>query len=231
MLISDRFASPPVMIYVGPNEESFSVPADLLKSSSQYFLAMLTKGWIEAQEGMVFLTDIDPADFNQYVEYLYSGKIAATPAERTEVCYMAEYERLIHCYALGDRFEDAGFRDAIIDRIIENSKVYVPDKDDPEDEAKTYPFGPVVELAYSFGSSKSPLRRLIVDQHVTHGVAGWIDEHKLELYNKEFLYDLSIALFKNRPAPSKLKGPAAAASTCDYHEHQRSGKRCYKTAS
>lgn len=132
-----------------------------------------------------------------------------------------EFERLISCYVLGDRLDDGNFRDAVVDKIIENTSKNVSG-------AVYFPSTELTTLVYALTPPKSPLRRLVVDQHVFHGDSIWIEEAKCEVYDKDFLYDLAIALLEQRGAPPKKKAPDIASSLCHYHHHDGS-RTCYKS--
>lgn len=181
---------------------------------------IFTNECVESRTGTVTLKEDDPAIFEIYLQWLYTGKILVSTQNRGGPEYLA-WDMLAKAYFLGDRFRDGNFVDAIMDTIIAESNTVV-------NQCKYYPIGHVTAMVYENTVENSPLRRLIIDQHVHHGAADWISESANYDMNKEFLVDLVKALFDNRPKPL-FEAPDQGINTCSYHAHETTGKPCCKS--
>lgn len=219
-LILIRLGGRPFCVVIGKAKREFWIHPELLSDSSTYFAAMLKGNWVEAREGKAVLEDVDPDIFDTYQQFLYFRKVESDFAKMASESCNREYNRLIRCYALGDRLGDGNFRDAAVDRIIANSNTAI-------EGFNSFPFAGLTTIVYQMTPVGSPLRRLVIDQHVHHGLAGWVSEVRTEVFDKEFLYDLSIALLEQRAQPAKAKAPDRGATTCSYHGHATS-HGCYK---
>lgn len=69
--------------------ESLGAHRFLLSASSPVFAAMFKSGMGEAQTGIVRISDVDPVTFKHFLEFLYTGRVAAT-AKREELFVVAD---------------------------------------------------------------------------------------------------------------------------------------------
>lgn len=206
-----KLAGRPVRITVGREKNDIYVHEDLLKSSSEYFAAMFEGGWEEAKRGVVVLDDVDPSNFRVYQNFLYFGKVESDLALLQDNEMDKEHERLIECYVLGDRFRDGAFKDCVIDVMHDNATTSVRGY-------YYYPSGQLTTKIYSSTPPLSPLRRLILDQHVTHGKTTWMSEPGIGAFDKDFLFDLTIALLDEDDTTRKTN-KAREIKVCKYHEN------------
>lgn len=226
-----------MFVYVGSSDtEPYVVHKTFLGSGSSVLRAMMELEFKEKNEGIIRLRVADHDTFDEYVSFLYTGKLTTTNLEAREEIYNAELHRLIDLYVLGDFLQDPSFSDAVIDRIIANTKISIPDKKGTTSDWQLYPFGKVTSAIYNRVPAGSPLRQLLVDQHLAKGTERWLFDKEVEppindsLFEKDFLYDLCLALFSKLSDAAKPKSPETFESTCKYHNHDRFGRTCYKTA-
>lgn len=208
------------MVRVGTAGAAIYVHENLVRESSIFFKGMLAHNWKESTDRIVLLPYDDPIIFNIYVQWKYKGKILSATADQDDE-NQEEWLRLVQAYVLGDKLQDAAFKDAVLDSIIAKSNVAV-------NGFHYFPIQNITTFIYANTVPKSPLRRLIVDQHVYHGQATWMENASVDDLDKEFLFDLSIAFLENRPQPLGL-APDKFGVTCMYHEHDGDGSKCYKT--
>jgi len=72
--------------------ESLGAHRFLLSASSPVFAAMFKSGmeeWEEAQTGVVRISDVDPVTFKNFLEFIYTGREAAT-AKKEELLVVAD---------------------------------------------------------------------------------------------------------------------------------------------
>ena len=116
------------------------------------------------------LADEDPAIFQLYRSFLYTGTIFSVTDDdqdipddgRRAVHADAEWTRLAHCYLLAKTIRDESFANAAIDGIIE--KMTASDR---------YPTGIASEV-YQYTAGGDRLRELLVDVHVWKGRGTWM---------------------------------------------------------
>ncbi|KAF1955500.1 hypothetical protein CC80DRAFT_415162 [Byssothecium circinans] len=96
------------IVEVGPERKKFHIHKALLTHHSEYFRKALSGPWIEAQESVVKLSDVDPEAFGTFASWLYTGKYSFGDVEWED-----DMERLgasvgiylpcVKAYELGDR--------------------------------------------------------------------------------------------------------------------------------
>jgi hypothetical protein len=121
-----------------------------------------------------------------------------------------EIDLLIEAFVLGEKLQDQGFKDAIIDSLI-----YAVDTPDARD-TRWYPRSTAVDKTYMGTPESSPLRKLLVDMHFFHGRADWLDGAT----NIDFLRDLAKAFLQDRGdfvTRADMTRPQQAG--CSYHSH------------
>lgn len=212
----------PICLLLGTEKREYYIHTDLLIGSSAFFSKMLTGDWREAQTGIVRLNDVAVHVFEAYQQFLYFREVASNFALAKESQTDAEYERLVDCYALGDRFQDVAFKNAVMDAIVINSCT-------PVHGYYVYPSGHVTSKIYKSTSSGSVLGKLVVDQHVAHGEVSWMLEPGFSTFDPQFLFDLSVAFMTGQATGSKMK-KGDDEETCRYHEHSTNEKGCTKHA-
>lgn len=197
---------------------SFTVHKPLLIVQSDFFEAALQSVWQEGQNGIVDLPASEPAAFNAFVQFVYTGAIFSQVTTDQQHSFVAnigcdpEWEHLARCYVLGETLLAANFKDAVITAIIEKSTA-----------TATFPSG-LAKYVYANTYDGSKLRRLIVDFHVDCSAAcllkdGNTCEDKVH-GGKDFLADVLARVLE---APEKLHDKEKilpwVENPCQYHEH------------
>ena len=120
-----------------------------------------------------------------YMTFVYDNKLpfdGLLPETREQ--FGARWPILIDLYACGERFLNRPIKDAIIKELLRLVCV--------KTAIGTWsPTGENVNRIYRGTPEGSPLRRLIVDIHVTKGKKDWLSPNA----NAEFLMDMSKALY------------------------------------
>jgi hypothetical protein len=103
----------------------------------------MTRDWKEALERRVLLPEVDPDDFEGYLQWLYTSDFAFAGAYRSVV--------LVELYILGDFLDDLAFRNAVLDYQMTE---WVANHNVPSVEA--------TRLAWDNTPPDSPLRHLVI---------------------------------------------------------------------
>lgn len=224
-----RVKSGPVTVLVGEAKEEFFVHEHLIRASSTFFDNALSKDWKEKHERTVRLPNIKVETFQIYVKWLYSGcfhavkKDDATTDAQTGIILDRENNRWNFAYELGDFLQDNGFKDAMIDILIEK----MIDKPD------IFYLG-LTETVYKYSGSDSPHRRFAVDTVVHLWGEDILGAKYLcrETNPKEYMNDLIAAMAKHLRDGTKQQPVDKFfrdKGHCEYHEHTQVNKPCYKT--
>ena len=211
-----------IRIIVGPDKKDIYVHESLLQASSEYFGGMLRGQWEEAKRGVVILDDIDAEIFLVYQSFLYFAKVETKFGAIQEDQIVTEHERLVDCYVLGDRFRDNGFKNAVIDAINASTRIKI-------DGLFRLPSGHTTTKIYMSTAEGSPLRRLIVDQHVTRGNSSWMHDAGVAQFHPQFLYDLSVAFMDDQASYQKANKITPDSVPCKYHEHGANSVCCVQS--
>jgi hypothetical protein len=140
------------------------------------------------------LPEDDPAIFALYLNLLYCGLIPTkdTTAKTTN----DEYDRLIRLYVLCEKFQDREAKNAVMTAIfmksnetLSNGLRYFPDVSD-------------ITYLYNGTHAGCLARNWLVDIYAQNGSEEWMIKGVAAEISNEFLFDLTIALFKRPP----LKG-------------------------
>ena len=131
---------------------------------------------------------------------------------KTPEAFEEEWVDLVGAFIIGDKLQDDAFCDAIIDSMIAKSNAPF------EGFHHFLFFKHATRFVYKYTPETSPLRKLMIDQHVYHGADNWYANAALEDVDKSFLRDLSVALMGTRPKPSE-EAPYRSGSNCRYHKH------------
>lgn len=129
--------------------KTFTVHTSFAIKSSSFFRAALKNDWKEAREKRIDLPGTKVVDFQIYLQWLYTGRIAELNYAESP----ANSATLIRLCILGDYLGDSRFSNAVIDTLIENSSYVVSGM---VFESST------VDLAWEKTSPGSPLRGLRV---------------------------------------------------------------------
>ncbi|KAF2102654.1 hypothetical protein NA57DRAFT_27179, partial [Rhizodiscina lignyota] len=147
-----------VTVLVGRSQEKFLVHEGLIRARSAFFEKALSRDWKEAQKKLVELPETDVPQFTLYERWLYTSTIYSRSEDGLGV---SEGRLLIESYFLGDMLQDADFKDAVIDAII---NVLIKDKIYATFWGKDI---------YENTPPESPLRKLTVDCHLDQRDTDW----------------------------------------------------------
>lgn len=139
---------------------------------------------------------MDTSLFKDYIHYLYSSKIPilrSAEAKQKRMVDVGEYQHLTALYCFGEQYQDAHFKNTVIDAIIASTK------EEDADGERWFPTNESVDIVYQGTPAGSPARKLMVDLHIEDGRASWLD---LGANNHEFVTDLAKGFYerKNRIA-------------------------------
>lgn len=151
--ISYRLAGDVVKILVGPLSTPFYVHKSLLCESSQYWDSeLIAQGGEGPKDLTLSLPDNEPRVFAIYTHWLYFETLAVSSTGPIE-----EQNDLAMAYAFGDQISDHGFRNIIIDAIIEDIVLPV------EGKRFYYPGNFMISHLYEHTEPEDSVRRLLVD--------------------------------------------------------------------
>jgi hypothetical protein len=212
-----RIDSEPLSLLVGPAAERLFAHKGLLTTSSEFFIKALSKDWKEGVERTVKLPEACPTACRIYIKWLYNGHISCSPADKGT--FDKETNSLLDCYSLGDYLQDADFLDAVIDGISEHAA-----------EGGRVPVT-LARTVYPV-TAKDSLHRKLCRDIITYVLNR---EEFAVLHNidnrPEFLVDMLVdiapQLAKGIPTRN-IAGFREDKGGCEYHEHVRLNKPCYK---
>ncbi|KAK1080378.1 hypothetical protein LTR33_005593 [Friedmanniomyces endolithicus] len=210
-----------VEVVVGADESIFYVHERLLRSTSEFFKAALSKEWKGGQARKVELPDDSVCSFEGYTRWLYTGKLAVIESGKdTEVGLLASL------YGFGEKIIDEQFQNCVIDALVAATRTDVPDNAGGSNH--WYPTKGTVDSIYRITPKGSPARRLMVDMHTINAQEAWIDVDCPEQNNHEFLIDLAISLLNNRSVCKDFEDKhdeLENGTPCSYHKHSK-GETC-----
>lgn len=157
-----------VTLLVGPEEEKFVVHESCIARYSDFFKTALKKEWIEGQTRVVKLPEEPCVEFFiSYINFAYRGKL---PTDGLEI--MADdgfidepYLELAKFYAMGERMLDDYLLLAVPEEILRLAKIESPHG------YRCFPDAACIAFIYDETSSRSTLRRLMVDFYASEGEA------------------------------------------------------------
>ncbi|KAF2864970.1 hypothetical protein BDV95DRAFT_613121 [Massariosphaeria phaeospora] len=216
----------------GSDTTLFMVPDALIREHSKVIDSALSKV-SPGTERRVRLPNINPAHFNWYVEWLFSGRLWIFVQNRVphnweghEVAESEEFERWLLCLRLSSAVKDSDFRDALVDGFIE----WISQLD------RDYGWEYGVKVAWAvdaYAGSESPMRELAADAAFRNWDTS--DFTKLTETRATPLWFCGLVLAKATAARhfgnDRTKHPLPPkeiTTTCEYHEHDNHGKICYK---
>lgn len=172
-----------------PEERTYYVHQNLITARSEYFKRATNGKWLESDERTVNLREDLPYVFEIYLSLLYTGTLATKNRLRNHET-AEEYEVLARIYVLAERLQDTKAKNFISEAILELSRELIT----------TSSRAPIsisaVEIIYGGTPESSQARRLFVDLFADHGGDEWLPANADIPH--DFLYDLSIRLFKHR---------------------------------
>lgn len=197
--------------------KSFTVHEDLVRKSSPFFEAALSRDWTEAKERTVKLPEHSARAFELYMNWLYSSQSLVKVSWDLSHKVMEEsWSDLLESYLLGEYLQDTNFKDTIIDSMLEWTK-------DCDFDSCHVPatFAAKIYEKTTFGS---PLRSLLLDFSVYGIFFTWIDD--LQEIDKQaecprlFMWDVVMRISDIARMNGKMLAPYKQhKNTCHYHSH------------
>lgn len=144
-----------------------------------------------------------------------TGKIASRVSPDDANDALHGRETMLHCrlYVLGEKIQDARFKNAVIDAIIAKSE----ERNETGTLTGWSPSGHDIDVLYRGTCKGSLARKLMVRMHLERGDGEWITDHKT--HNREFLEDLCERMLEERDTDRYLgTHEAHYIPTALYHE-------------
>lgn len=177
-------------ITVGPQNTPFNVHRALLTHHSPFFSAALDGGFAESHSQTVHLPDVEPKYFEHVILWLYTGCL-----EDKRFFFKdgkPTYFTLLDLYALADRLDVEGMRNALCDRIAALAE-----------ETNSVPTPSDTYILYEGVRESAPVRTLVLDLFCFKKTDSLIATHPDE-WHPAFLRNLVCKL--KRPGLSALSG-------------------------
>lgn len=175
-----------------------------LCAASPFFEAALKNDWREAQEGIVRLPEDDAEAFEDFVRYLYQGKVTLDIAPEEFNSFSPAFE----AYILLDKLGATRIKNQLITELIREQLL-----------KRSAPSCPTVQIAYRTQEG-SAIRRLAVDSYVWKADPSYVKEtnnRKWLLMVPEFGLDIAIG-YAHR-LNNSAKNPFTLENRCAYHDH------------
>ena len=119
-------------IQVGENKTEFHVHRNIFTAASPFFRAAWSRenGFAESTTGVIHLPEVRLDDFQFFEQWIYSKSMAHEELEATHPAFF----KLMKLYALADRLDVEGLRNAIVDETARLSDKYnsVPTPNDTQ---------------------------------------------------------------------------------------------------
>jgi len=171
----------------------------------------------EAKTRVINLSTESPVMFKVWLNWIMARTILS-PILPTEanIADDVEFDHLVRAYALGEKLDDVGFKDAVIDAICAKSF------DNNICGVRYFLGGETTGLVWRTTLPGSPLRKLVLDQHVRVADPEWFSGHK-ETFEDDFFIDLALEFVEQHWKPQQSND-----DVCHYHSHEKAGLPCYR---
>lgn len=176
-----------VVLVVGSEKKSLVAHESYLNLNTNFFRTALKKEWVEGQTRVINLPEDDTETVTSYLTFTYGSgpPTRAWKTMRNGGPGRDGWELLCKLYILGERLLDTLLRNAVIKEIARLSSL-------ADGKGVTYFMGRSTRsICYDGTPTGSPLRRMVVDKHISAGRQDWISHEQDHLV---FLAELSQAL-------------------------------------
>ncbi|KAH4300166.1 hypothetical protein HBH64_098990 [Parastagonospora nodorum] len=209
-----------VRVGAEPKHTDFSVHESLIRLSSPFFEAALSREWKESQERIVKLPEGNAHAFRIYVHWLYTSQLCS----KLQFNHVSlndgqwEWANLVKGYLLGDYLQDIDFKDSVMDAMIDWGN-------EAARECSDAPPHSSIEVYQQTGKT-SPLRRIVLD------FTTWriINNFPVSMNDYQFPSDFLTAVvtcLTERIRSGKVVRPGFVDKKyCHYHCH--GDRTCYK---
>jgi hypothetical protein len=192
----------------GKYKKKCIVHSAVLRKSSKYFGgAELKPSASRFSTIEIDIPSISPEIFEIYLHWLYSKTFPTAIPDNDNLGEEEEYKTLSACYVVGEIFNDALFKNAVLDAFLE-VRINQPFMNFIE------PGKDAIAIIYDGTCKGSPARRLVVDMWVKFGEANWAD--RLKDMPDEFCLDLTRALLARNDESTAVN--FSEINMKDYHE-------------
>ena len=209
-----------VRVGAEPKHTDFSVHENLIRLSSPFFEAALSRDWKESQEKIVKLPGCNAHAFRIYVQWLYTGQL------HTKLQFnhtspndgQWEWANLVKAYLLGDYLQDIDFKDTIMDAMIDWAN-------EATRECSDAPPHSSVEV-YQHTRDGSPLRKVTLDfttWRLTNNFPVSMNEYQ---FPSDFLTAVVTSLTERIRTGKVVRPNFMDKKYCYYHCH--GDRACYK---
>ena len=178
-----------IAVHVSPTEYRFVVHQNKICEKFKFFRAACSKRWIEGQEKLVRLPEVDIEVFQEYWEWVYSGTIPAgrCTVDSNMTAKNAEHLLLINLYLLADLLDDIKLRNWSTEEMSKSLET-----------CNMVPLSDALEAVWSGTQKGSRFRRQFVDFAVARvdrdSMAGVIEQ-----FPSEFVREFAIAAMRKAP--------------------------------
>jgi len=191
-----RKVDPTGAMEVSENEWMFHVHKNVLCATSAFFQAATKQVWRGQPRKPIDLTTENGADFECYVQWLYSGRIVISynpdPQQNDLDGSYHPLDDLMDQYLFGGRIMDPTYQNAVmkvfIDCIIMGLRF---------EDGNAY----AIQKAYKGTMADDPMRKLLLDWWVWTADETWDVSDIIEDTGKEFTQELLAALLAKRTHP------------------------------
>jgi hypothetical protein len=203
----------------GEGQAKLIVHKDVLCSASPFFQAACKPEWMTAEDKVITLPEDDPEAVKALIHWMYHDEICAdekktnvNDANTEEEAMRGAWGVFVKLFVLGQKYQIPPLQNDAIDAILVHVNTW------------SIELG-VISYAYENTSSGSPLRRLLVR-------LVRLDDDDLELMRfknnlcQEFLFELTMALFKAQKSPSKRAKRRDNSFCKNFHKHKAGEPRC-----
>ncbi|KAI8932788.1 hypothetical protein NX059_010278 [Plenodomus lindquistii] len=224
-----QLGSEPIAVHVGTKKEKFYVHEHLLIAFSNFFKAALNQNWKEGHEKVVMLPNAGTETFQIFANWVYTGRVFSTkvddvtrkdPDNRESGLNNKEWSRLFDAYRLGDFLQAVGFKDAIIDALMQSAT-----------GLESLPHR-LATFIYGSSSPDSAHTVMCVNAFLrTYTRADFVHARIFDLPS-EFVMDAFIEFGKHLNHGLQITSLANMMRdgyVCNYHDHVRLDMPCYRT--
>ncbi|RYN51240.1 hypothetical protein AA0114_g5620 [Alternaria tenuissima] len=157
-VIAQHGAIAAIIVEVGPDRRKYHVQKAFLTHYSEYFSKALNGAWKEAKDKIIRLTDIEPAIFGLFIEWLYTQNLPNLITLNANKIDLSSRLWKIKLYIFADRFAVSRLRTALNLEIV---KLTMPLHTSIWDYAS---------IVYAFANlpSTDPLLDFFVDFHYAY---------------------------------------------------------------
>lgn len=195
---------------------------NIVCDTSDFFRVTCKGSWREAADKIVRLREVEEEAFRVYLGWLFTSKIDIRQdlASNTYTKDIASddldklYDILIEVYVLGDMLQDASFRNAITDKVLNVIKCT------GEDPRQSH-----VQLLYSKIPLPTKMSRLFADAYFVTQYNGSTFAEMVPLLPPAFVAEFACACVEDRDMTKLARIPCRRPKRF-YYDHKDGSKKC-----